>query len=78
MMADVFGKEIYVSESHHSAAWGAAWVALVALGKAQSFEDIKQNIPMGAVTKPNAEAHSAYQKVYEKYSRLVNDLSKHF
>lgn len=27
MLEDVFGKEVYLSESHHSAAWGAAWTA---------------------------------------------------
>ena len=47
MMADIFEAEIYVSESHHSAAWGAAWTALVGIGKVNSFEDIKKNIPMG-------------------------------
>ncbi|KAB7709181.1 gluconate kinase [Bacillus aerolatus] len=78
MMADVFGKDIYVSESHHSAAWGAAWTALVAVGEVDSFEDIKQNVPMGAVTKPDPHAHLIYQDVYKKYARLVNDLSKYF
>ena len=43
-----FWKRIYVSESHHSAAWGAAWTALVAIGKVDSFEEIKQNIPIEA------------------------------
>ncbi|MBU8909251.1 FGGY-family carbohydrate kinase, partial [Desertibacillus haloalkaliphilus] len=36
MVADVFGKEVYVPESHHSAAWGAAWTALVSIGKVDS------------------------------------------
>ena len=48
-LADVFGKEVYLSESHHSAAWGAAWTALVAIGKVDSFEEIKQNIPIEAI-----------------------------
>ena len=25
IMADVFGKEIHLSDTHHNAAWGAAW-----------------------------------------------------
>ncbi|MFC0557551.1 gluconokinase [Halalkalibacter alkalisediminis] len=78
MLADVFGKEVYVPESHHSAAWGAAWTALVSTGKAESFEDIKKNVPMGDVVKPNAENHKTYLSVYEKYEDIANDLSTYF
>ncbi|OAH54468.1 gluconokinase [Domibacillus aminovorans] len=78
MMADVFGKNIYVSESHHNAAWGAAWTALVAVGEADSFEDIKNNLPMGEVIVPNAENHKVYQSIYEKYVRLAADVTKYF
>ncbi|WP_332629728.1 gluconokinase [Halalkalibacter flavus] len=78
MVADVFGKEVYVPESHHSAAWGAAWTALVSIGKVDSFEDIKKNVPMGSVVKPNEENHQIYLKVYEKYNKVANDLSEYF
>jgi len=70
MMADVFNAEIYVSENHHGAAWGAAWTALVAQGHAASFQDIKHNIPMGSATLPNAERSKQYQKLYAKYEQL--------
>lgn len=78
MLADIFGKEVYVPESHHSAAWGAAWTALVGIGKANSFEEIKENIPMGEPVIPNQETHQKYQQIFEKYSALTNDLIKHF
>ncbi|WP_227937749.1 gluconokinase [Alkalihalobacillus deserti] len=78
MLADVFGKEVYVPESHHSAAWGAAWTALVSIGKVASFEDIKKNVPMGEVVKPNAENHKIYLSVYEKYEKLAHDLARYF
>ncbi|MCL7748585.1 gluconokinase [Halalkalibacter alkaliphilus] len=78
MVADVFGKEVYVPESHHSAAWGAAWTALVSIGKVDSFEDIKKNVPMGSVVKPNGENHQIYLEVYEKYNKVANDLSEYF
>lgn len=71
MMADVFGADIYVSENHHSAAWGAAWTALVATGKASSFEEIKRNIPMGEAVKPNPENRKRYKHVYEQYEKTV-------
>lgn len=71
MMADVFGADIYVSENHHSAAWGAAWTALVATGKVSSFEEIKRNIPMGEAVKPNPENRKRYKHVYEQYEKTV-------
>jgi gluconokinase len=78
MMADIFEAEIYVSESHHSAAWGAAWTALVAVGEAESFEAIKENIPMGTAVVPNKENSQIYKALYEKYERLAQDISKYF
>ncbi|QGQ45099.1 gluconokinase [Metabacillus sediminilitoris] len=78
MLADVFGKEVYVSESHHSAAWAAAWTGLVALGKADSFADIKKNVLMGEAVKPNMENHKIYSKIFNKYEMLANDISKYF
>jgi gluconokinase len=78
MLADVFGKEVYVPESHHSAAWGAAWTALVGIGKANSFEDIKNNIPMGDPVVPNMENHEKYKNIYAKYEAIEKDIIKHF
>ncbi|EKN62504.1 carbohydrate kinase FGGY [Neobacillus bataviensis LMG 21833] len=78
MMADVFDAEIYVSESHHSAAWGAAWTSLVAIHKVDSFEEIKKNIPMGKATIPNKENSEQYKKIYENYEILANDMVKYF
>ncbi|WP_226670682.1 gluconokinase [Metabacillus litoralis] len=78
MLADVFGKEVYVSESHHSAAWGAAWTGLVALGKVPSFEEIKENIPMNSPIIPNENNHKIYLNIYKKYALLVKDIAKHF
>ena len=78
MLADVFGKEVYLSESHHSAAWGAAWTALVAIGKVDSFEEIKQNIPIEAIIKPNQHNHEIYAQAFGKYEKIAKDLAKYF
>jgi len=78
MLADVFGKEVYLSESHHSAAWGAAWTALVAIGKVDSFEEIKHNIPIEAIIKPNEDNHEIYAKAFIKYEQIATDLAKYF
>ena len=78
MLADVFGKEVYLSESHHSAAWGAAWTGLVALGKVESYEEIKKNIPIEAIIKPDQQRHEKYVEIFAKYQAIVTDLAKHF
>ncbi|MCR8656408.1 gluconokinase [Paenibacillus endoradicis] len=67
MLADIFNAEIYVSESHNGAAWGASWTALVALGYASSFEDIKNYTPMNEPVVPIAENSEKYKAIYEKY-----------
>ncbi|WP_203247618.1 gluconokinase [Sporosarcina beigongshangi] len=78
MLADVFGKEVYLSESHHSAAWGAAWTALVAVGKVDSFDEIKRNIPIEAIIKPNEYNHQIYAEAFKKYANISRDLAKYF
>lgn len=78
MLADVFGKDIYLSESHHSAAWGAAWTALVAIGKANSFDEIKENILIDSIIKPDISRHEIYSKTFKKYKELSLDMVKHF
>jgi gluconokinase len=78
MMADVFEAEIFVSESHHSAAWGAVWTALVATKKVGSFEEIKKNIPMGMPIVPNKENSVVYKTLYKKYESLAQYMAEYF
>ena len=78
MLADIFGKEVYVAETHHSSAWGAAWTALVAIGQVSSFEEIKESVKLGSAISPNEENHRIYQDIYNKYKRLAEDISVHF
>ncbi|MEC0239033.1 gluconokinase [Paenibacillus dokdonensis] len=78
MMADVFEAEIYISENHHSAAWGAAWTALVATGKVDSFEEIKRNIPMGTPVIPNPKNSKRYKLIYDNYEKLVKKIVELF
>jgi gluconokinase len=78
IMADVFGKEIYLSDTHHNAAWGAAWTALVGIGKVESFEAIKENMPAEKVIQPNMENHAVYMEIYDKYEQIAKDLAVYF
>ncbi|WP_163536051.1 gluconokinase [Gracilibacillus sp. YIM 98692] len=78
ILADIFGQEIQLSDTHHGAAWGAGWTSLVAIGKVDSFEAIKENIPIDHVVKPNMDNHRAYQEVFSRYQKLAKDVEKYF
>ncbi len=78
IMADVFGKEIHLSDTHHNAAWGAAWTALVGTGAAASFLDIKENMPEEKVIAPNMENHKKYAEIYKKYDEIGKDITNYF
>ncbi|KQO01120.1 gluconokinase [Paenibacillus sp. Leaf72] len=78
MMADIFDAEIYVSENHHSAAWGAAWTSLVATGYASSYEEIKQHIPMDKPVVPNPEMSKRYKEIYANYEKLAKTMAAFF
>lgn len=78
IVADIFGKEIHVSNTHHNAAWGAAWLALVGIKKAKSFEEIKKNMPEEKIIKPNLKNHNKYIVIYDKYEKLARSISAFF
>ena len=78
IMADVFGQEIQLAETHHAAAWGAAWTALVAIQEEPSFTAIKQHIPIEKWIQPNKENHQQYMTIFNKYDQLAKEISKYF
>ncbi|MBU8909014.1 gluconokinase [Desertibacillus haloalkaliphilus] len=78
IVADLFGHEVKVPESHQSSAWGAAWLSLVAIGKAQSLADIKHYIPMKDTFTPDLANHKTYQELYLTYRNLYDALKPNF
>ncbi|MDC3416091.1 gluconokinase [Aquibacillus salsiterrae] len=78
ILADIFGKDVHLSETHHGAAWGAAWTALVGVGKVQSYQDIKQHIAIKKVIQPNQSNHERYQQIFAKFVGLSKDIAKYF
>ncbi|WP_404406131.1 gluconokinase [Jeotgalibacillus malaysiensis] len=71
ILSDIFNKPVQRTESHHSAAWGAAWLVLTSLGEKSSLQQIKENIPLGERVEPDEEQHKEYVKIYERYSKFV-------
>ncbi|WP_066192019.1 MULTISPECIES: gluconokinase [Gracilibacillus] len=78
IFADVFGQPVQVADTHHGAAWGASWTALVGVGKVESFEQIKENIPAKQTIEPNLDNHRAYQAIAYKYRALAKAIEPFF
>lgn len=75
MMADVFGAEVCVSENHHSAAWGAAWTALVATGKAAwERRSFRIRRTASGIRKSTANM-KALPKRYQDYFKFIFNIS---
>jgi gluconokinase len=70
ILADVFKKEVSIPSSHQSAAWGAAWTALIGINHVKSFHDIKYAIPMKEEIQPNPDHIELYKKHFETYKKL--------
>lgn len=66
LLADVMGKEIVISASPQASAWGAAILAMEAIGHPYSA---KANTPKEVFT-PDSARHQLYQEVFEKFKRI--------
>jgi gluconokinase len=76
ILADVFNEEVDIPISHQSSAWGAAWVALHAIGEVKDLISIKEHIPMQSQYKPNQENHQKYMETYARFKKLSEAISE--
>ncbi|MHA6250763.1 gluconokinase [Oceanobacillus sp. CAU 1775] len=74
ILADVLGEDLYLSETHHNAAWGAAWTGLLAINEVPSMSAIKENLPQEKKVTANLTAHTEYMQIYKKYKKLYISL----
>ena len=78
MLADIFGQDIHLPMSHQSSAWGAAWCSLLAVNEVNTFQEIKEHIPMRDTIKPHMETHQTYTELYQVYRSLYDSLKPTF
>lgn len=74
MLADMLGQSVYVSETHHNAAWGAAFVALYGVGKVEHLSEIKGTLPKEIVYEPQKKKHEAYQDIFKVFRSKVKGI----
>jgi len=78
ILADVFDRQILVPKVIESSAFGAAVVALVALGEWSQLEDVEERVAIAHVRNPMSENVKQYQKILPIYSDLLADLKHHY
>lgn len=78
MLADIFGKPIYQTTNPHSSAWGAAWIALYAVGKVSALHEIKKYIEIHQIFEPDQNRHEQYIVHYNSYEKLGKMLAQFY
>jgi gluconokinase len=76
IQADIFNKEIAVAQIGEAAAFGAAYVAMAAVG---AIEGLHVKLPIMQPTrkiKPIAENHAVYKEMFKQYKEFYNMLYK--
>ncbi|HEY9582651.1 MAG TPA: gluconokinase [Savagea sp.] len=76
VLANIFQKEVFVPATHQSSAWGAAWTALVGIGIERDFSSIQPHIPMKDSFQPNEATFPIYEKQFQQYKKISQQLEK--
>lgn len=74
MQADIFNKEIIITNALEASAVGASILALKSLDEISSITEISPRIKK--TFKPDKEKHKAYMKRYETYEKAYSIMSK--
>lgn len=72
IMADVFGREVVVAESHESSCLGAAVLAMVALGLADSIDVVHTMIRTRERRQPSMANHAVYSELFNIYQKVYD------
>ncbi|MBB5173846.1 gluconokinase [Texcoconibacillus texcoconensis] len=78
MLADMFGQDVHLPSSHQSAAWGAAWFSMLAIGEVRDLASIKEYIPMQGKVTPHADTSARYRELYGVYRNIYETLKPTF
>ncbi|MCU0326996.1 MAG: gluconokinase [Spirosomaceae bacterium] len=78
ILADMYGKTVYVNDNHDSASVGAALVGLTQLGVFKNVEEASKIIQSSQVYQPNQQNHSVYMKYFEIFESLSYKLNAEF
>ncbi|MBB6612429.1 gluconokinase [Pontibacter sp. Tf4] len=78
LLADVFNKEVHLTETYESSAFGAAILGLYALGRINSLEEAAQLVTISKTYTPNPGNNRLYQQIYRIFETLYPKLKETF
>ncbi|MDK2926989.1 MAG: gluconokinase [Bacillota bacterium] len=78
IMADVFGRRVYVPTVPEGSALGAALLALIAVGALPDLKAAAQLVSINAAYEPDPENHTLYQELYALYTSIYFKLQDEF
>ncbi len=78
ILADMYGKTVYVNNNHDSASMGAALLCLTQLGIFKNLEEAANSIQSNQIYQPNPSNHAIYMKYFEIFERLSYKLNDEF
>jgi gluconokinase len=78
MMADLFGYEVLAPEVYEASGFGAAVLAMVAVGALNDLADVQSLIQIKTRYQPNLEKSQPYPELFQLYQRLYNQLVNEF
>ena len=78
MLADIFNKQVLVTETVESAALGAAIMGMLALGYIPDFNAVEKLVPVGKTYVPDPAQHTVYQQLFTVYENLYPQLKADF
>ena len=78
MMADVFGVSVQLPKVLEGSAFGAAFLAAVALGEVSNLDAVTELVVVEAEVEPDGTATKRYRELYRLYRSLYEKLTPEF
>ncbi|MEW6660845.1 MAG: gluconokinase [Bacillota bacterium] len=78
IMSDVFGREVSVPQVVEGSAFGAAILAMVALGYLPSVQSAREMVTIGEAFQPKLANNEKYRKLFALYERIYWKLQEEF
>jgi gluconokinase len=78
IMADMFGYEVLIPESHESSSFGAAVLAMFAVGDIGKLSEVKDLIRITHRHEPNLQRSSTYLELFYIYEQVYQNLVEQF
>lgn len=78
IVSDVFGREVKVPQVLEGSAFGAAILAMVALGYLPDIQSARKMVTIGETIQPNMDNNEKYGKLFALYERIYWKLQEEF